>query len=129
MRQVMLAVLVAAVLVGGCSPKSPNLFSGKPVVEFDQAQFFVTYIKVAKVYVILKLQVVQACAAKALTPAACEQFDQADQAIQKIDGEILTALQNPAYPLDMAKVQTFVDLVLVTLVRVGVKGITGGIAP
>jgi hypothetical protein len=52
-----------------------------------------------------------------------------DTMIQKIAEEINTSLQNPQYPIDMQKVQIFMDMVLSTLVKVGVKGITGGLVP
>jgi hypothetical protein len=122
-----LALCLSVVLLAGCATNSPNMFSGRAVIQLDQAQFFVTYVKVAMAYAVFKYQITQACLAKALTPDTCESMKTTDQQIQRIDEEILTSLQNPQYPLDMAKVQKFVDLVLGTMVKVGVKGITAGV--
>jgi hypothetical protein len=115
-------VLVVA-LLAGCATSGQNLFSGRAVIELDQAQFFVTYVSVAMNYSVFKYQITQLCVAKTLDQATCDNATEADKKIQRIHEEIMTALQNPKYPLDMAKLQSFIDMVLVTMMKVGVKGI------
>lgn len=112
-----------------CATDRPTLFSGKPVVEFDQGQMFLTYIKLNRLYAVYKYQMTEACAAKAIPEATCAAMRNADSLVTASAAEIEQALATPKYPLDMAKVQAFIDLTLTTLMRVGVKGLTGGIAP
>jgi hypothetical protein len=128
MTRVLVVVMVAA-LLGGCATGSPNMFSGKPVIQLDQGAFFVSYIKVSMAYAVFKYQMTEWCAAKAVPVATCANMAATDTMIQKIAEEINTSLQNPQYPIDMQKVQIFMDMVLSTLVKVGVKGITGGLVP
>lgn len=127
-KVVKIAILLAFFLVG-CTTTSQNPFSAKPVVQFDQAGFFVLYLDVSKAYVLGRYQIAQACAAKALTPETCAQLADVDAKIQRIAEEINTSIQNPAYPLDLQKIQQFAELVLGVLVKVGVKGVSGGLIP
>jgi hypothetical protein len=128
MKGVIVLVMIGA-LLGGCATSSPHMFSGKPVIQLDQGAFFVSYIKVSMAYAVFKYQMTEWCAAKAVPAETCANMSATDTMIQKIAEEINTSLQNPQYPIDMQKVQIFMDMVLSTLVKVGVKGITGGLVP
>jgi len=127
--KMILFFLISSFIFNGCATKTPGLFSGKAVVEFDQGQLFLTYIKINRVYPVLKYQIIEACGAKALSEKACEAFAESDKLIIKAAEEVEQGLVNPSYPVDMNKVQTFIDLTLATLVKVGVKGVTAGVIP
>ena len=127
LMRTLIALTLGVVLLSGCATTSPTLFSGKAVIQLDQAQFFVTYVKVAMSYAVFKYQITQACLGNVLAREMCESMKTTDDQIQRIAEEINTALQNPHYPLDMNKVQRFIDLVLVTMAKVGVKGVTAGV--
>jgi hypothetical protein len=119
----MVLILVLAFSLIGCTTANPNMFSGKAVIQLDQGTFFVTYVKMAMTYAVFRYQVIEACTAKIIPQATCDSLAESDKGIQKIAAEINDSIQNPAYPVDMQKVQIFIDLVLGTLVKVGVKGI------
>jgi hypothetical protein len=102
------------------------MFSGKAVIQFDQANFFVVYLEASKAYVVAKSKIVEMRAAKKINDADWLLLQTADTKIQRIDEEIIQSLTNPLYPVDMAKVSAFVKEVMTVLVAVGVKGVTMG---
>lgn len=122
-------IVALALSLVGCATTSPTMFSGKPVIQFDQGQAFVLYVKLSMQYAVLKYQITAWCAAKAIPEATCQNFALIDQQVVKANDDIQTSITNPAYPVDMAKVQIFADLILSTLVKVGVKGVTAGVMP
>jgi hypothetical protein len=127
MRLLVVALVLA--LSVGCTTTSPNMFSGKAVIQLDQGEFFITYVKIAMSYSVFKYQITQACVGNILPAETCDSLKTTDIQIQRIAEEINTSLQNPQYPFDMNKVQRFIDMVVVTMVKVGVKGISGGLIP
>lgn len=129
-KMIIIFVLLSALLgLSGCTTSQPTLFSGKPVIQIDQGQAFLTYIKISRQYAVFKYQVTQWCGAKTIPAETCESLADTDKLAQAAANEIEQSLANPTYPLDMNKVQTFIDLAFATMVRAGVKGISGGIIP
>lgn len=124
----MLSLLIILVVLAAtsCATSTQTPFSGKAVVQFDQANFFILYLEASKTYVVAKAKLIEMRDAKQIDDATWEKLKAADAKIQRIDEEILTSLTNPAYPIDMAKVSAFIKEVMGVLVAVGVKGITAG---
>ncbi len=123
---VLLLTLPLLLGITSCTTTGQNPFSGKALVQFDQGQFFVLYLEASKAYVVAKSKLVEMRDNKQIDDATWTKLVAADTKIQRIDDEILYSLQNPAYPVDMAKVSAFVKEVMGVLVQAGVKGITSG---
>ena len=119
--------LIIALTLAGCTTTSPNPFSGPPMIQFPYGDFVITWSDATAAYAVAKYIVTQECATKARSADQCEILAAADARIVAAADNVKTSIRNPAYPVDWSKVQVFLDEVMNYLVKVGVKGVTGGV--
>lgn len=119
MKTLPVSLLFAAFLLGGC-----GLFTAdRPVLQMDYAGAFLVYADTLAAYSVAKVRIVDACAAKVLPDATCQELSKADDRLQITNKFIRDGLSNPINPIDWGKVQAFSSEVLGILVQVGVKGL------